>query len=60
MAAVAEQGYRELTQATVEAAGSKSDALEGLKSAGLGYVTFCLQAASRFAPILTSLSLPGS
>jgi len=48
MAAVADQGYRELTQAMLGAAASKSDALERLKSAGLGYVTFALRRPEHF------------
>jgi AcrR family transcriptional regulator len=48
MAAVAAQGYGELTQAMVEAAGSKSDALERLKCAGLGYVAFALRRPEHF------------
>lgn len=48
MAAVATQGYRELTQAMVQAAGSKTDALERLKHAGLGYVAFALRRPEHF------------
>ena len=48
MAAVAAQGYRELTQAMMQAAGPKTDALERLKSAGLGYVTFALRRPEHF------------
>ena len=48
MAAVAAQGYRELTQAMMQAAGSKTGALERLKSAGLGYVTFALGRPEHF------------
>src|SRR5262245_42615036 len=48
IAAVAAQGYHELTQAMVEAAGSKGDALERLKSAGLGYVSFALRRPEHF------------
>jgi AcrR family transcriptional regulator len=48
MAAVAAQGYRELTQAMREAATSNSDALEQLKSAGLGYVGFALRRPEHF------------
>lgn len=49
MAAVAAEGYRELTRAMMEAAGSKTDALERLKSAGLGYVAFALRRPEHFA-----------
>lgn len=48
MAAVAAQGYRELTKAMMQAAGPKTDALERLKSAGLGYVTFALRRPEHF------------
>lgn len=48
MAAVAAQGFRELTEAMVQAAGSKTDAPERLKSAGLGYVTFALRRPEHF------------
>jgi len=58
MAAVAAQGFRELTRAMIEAAAPKSDPLDRLKHAGLGYVTFALRRAEHFtvmfdAPILT-------
>ena len=49
MAAVAAQGFRELTQAMAEAAGPRSDALDRLKQAGLGYVTFALRRPEHFA-----------
>jgi AcrR family transcriptional regulator len=48
MAAVAAQGYRELTAAMIEAAASKSDPLDRLKHAGLGYVTFALRRPEHF------------
>jgi AcrR family transcriptional regulator len=48
MAAVAAEGFRELTQAMVESAGQRSDALDGLKRAGLGYVTFALRRPEHF------------
>jgi AcrR family transcriptional regulator len=48
IAAVAAQGYRELTQAMVESAARKSDAVERLKYAGLGYVTFALRRPEHF------------
>jgi AcrR family transcriptional regulator len=48
MAAVAAQGFRELTRAMIEAAAGKSDALERLKRAGLGYVTFALRRPEHF------------
>jgi len=48
MAAVAAQGFRELTRAMNEAAATKSDALERLKHAGLGYVTFALRRPEHF------------
>jgi AcrR family transcriptional regulator len=49
IAAVAAQGFRELTEAMVEAAAPRSEALERLKSAGLGYVTFALRRPEHFA-----------
>src|SRR5215469_16204891 len=48
MAAVAAQGFGELTRAMIEAAAGKSDALERLKCAGLGYVTFALRRPEHF------------
>jgi AcrR family transcriptional regulator len=48
LAAVAAQGFRELTQAMVDAARQRSDALERLKRAGLGYVTFALRRPEHF------------
>ena len=48
MAAVAAQGFRELTQAMVDAAAPESDALGRLKLAGLGYVTFALRRPEHF------------
>ncbi|HKW64825.1 MAG TPA: TetR/AcrR family transcriptional regulator, partial [Candidatus Acidoferrum sp.] len=48
MAAVGAQGYRELTQAMLEAAASETDPVERLKSAGLGYVTFALRRPEHF------------
>jgi AcrR family transcriptional regulator len=48
MAAVAAQGFRELTQAMVEAATPKSDALDRLRYAGLSYVRFALRRPEHF------------
>jgi AcrR family transcriptional regulator len=48
LAAVAAQGFRELTRAMNEAAATKSDPLERLKHAGLGYVTFALRRPEHF------------
>jgi AcrR family transcriptional regulator len=48
MAAVAAQGFRELTRAMMEAAAAKSDPLDRLKCAGLGYVTFALRRPEHF------------
>src|SRR5947208_5362918 len=48
MSAVAAQGFRELTQAMMEAASERSDALDRLKRAGLGYVTFALRRPEHF------------
>ena len=48
MAAVATQGFQELTEAMLEAAGQRSDVRERLKEAGLGYVTFALRRPEHF------------
>lgn len=48
MAAVAAEGFRELTRTMIEAASSKTDALDRLKHAGLGYVTFALRRPEHF------------
>jgi len=48
MAAVAAQGFRELTRAMIEAAEPESDALDRLKHAGLGYVRFALHRPEHF------------
>src|ERR1700757_4877316 len=48
MAAVAAEGFRELTQAMVESAGQRTEALDRLKHAGLGYVTFALRRPEHF------------
>jgi len=48
LAAVAAQGFRELTRAMNEAAAAKSDVLERLEHAGLGYVTFALRRPEHF------------
>jgi AcrR family transcriptional regulator len=48
MAAVAAQGFRELTQAMMEAAGQRTDALDRLKQAGLAYVSFALRRPEHF------------
>jgi AcrR family transcriptional regulator len=49
MAAVAAQGFRELTQEMVDAAGDRSEAIDRLKCAGLSYVTFALRRPEHFA-----------
>jgi AcrR family transcriptional regulator len=48
MAAVAAQGFRELTEAMVEAAGQRAEPLDRLKHAGLGYVGFALRRPEHF------------
>jgi AcrR family transcriptional regulator len=48
MAAVAAQGFQELTQAMVEAAAHQTHALNRLKRAGLGYVRFALRRPEHF------------
>lgn len=49
MAAVAEQGFRELTQAMLAGAGSHARARDRLKQAGLAYVRFALRRPQHFA-----------
>jgi AcrR family transcriptional regulator len=48
MAAVATQGYRELTQAMLRATENESSALGRLKRAGLAYVAFALRRPEHF------------
>ena len=48
MAAVATQGFQELTAAMLKAVGQSSDVRERLKQAGLGYVTFALRRPEHF------------
>jgi hypothetical protein len=43
LAALAAQGFRELTQAMCDAAAPRAEALERLKGAGLSYVAFALR-----------------
>jgi AcrR family transcriptional regulator len=49
LAAVATQGYGELTEAMLVAAGQQPDALDRLKQAGLAYVSFALRRPEHFA-----------
>jgi len=49
IAAVATQGYRELTEAMMLAAENQRNALNRLKHAGLAYVTFALRRPEHFA-----------
>jgi AcrR family transcriptional regulator len=48
MAAVAAEGFRELTQAMMEGAGERRDALDRLKRAGLSYVSFAVRRPEHF------------
>lgn len=48
LAAVAAQGFRELTQAMLEEAASKSNARDRLKHSGLAYVSFALRRPEHF------------
>jgi AcrR family transcriptional regulator len=48
LAAVATQGYGELTDAMLEAADEQSNALDRLKHAGLAYVSFALRRPEHF------------
>ena len=49
LAEVAAQGYRELAKAMEQSAGRQEEALEGLKQAGLAYVSFALRRPEHFA-----------
>jgi AcrR family transcriptional regulator len=49
MAAVATQGFQELTQTMRRASKDESSALDRLKAAGLAYVTFALRRPEHFA-----------
>ena len=65
MAAVAAQGYRELTHAMRRAAADHTDPLERLKQAGLAYITFALRRPEHFAvmfdgPVSLKIEHPGS
>src|SRR5260370_16465797 len=48
LAAVAPQGYGELTDAMLEAAGRESNVLDRLEHAGLAYVSFALRRPEHF------------
>jgi AcrR family transcriptional regulator len=48
LAAVAAQGFRELTQAMLDAAARSGEALEQLKGSGLAYVRFALRRPEHF------------
>jgi AcrR family transcriptional regulator len=48
IAAVATEGYRELTDAMVQAAARQASAIDQLKRAGIGYVTFALRRPEHF------------
>ena len=48
LGAVAAQGFRELTQAMLEEAASKSNARDRLKHSGLAYVSFALRRPEHF------------
>jgi AcrR family transcriptional regulator len=59
LAAVATQGFRELTRAMREAGQRQSHALDKLKQSGLAYVTFAIRRPEHFtvmfdAPVITS------
>jgi AcrR family transcriptional regulator len=49
LAAVAAEGYRELTDAMAKAAGDYANARERLKHAGLAYIAFALRRPEHFA-----------
>src|ERR1700733_6477632 len=48
LAEVATQGYKELAKSMAHAADRQADALEGLKQAGLAYVSFALRRPEHF------------
>jgi AcrR family transcriptional regulator len=65
MAAVATQGFRELTRAMLRASRSQPDAIERLKRAGLAYIAFALRRPEHFtvmfdAPISVKTDHPES
>jgi AcrR family transcriptional regulator len=65
MAAVATQGFRELTQAMLRASRSRPGAIERLKRAGLAYIAFALRRPEHFtvmfdAPISVKTDHPDS
>ena len=57
MAAVATQGFRELTQGMLSASRNGSDAIDRLKRAGLAYVRFALRRPEHFTVMFDA---PGS
>jgi AcrR family transcriptional regulator len=59
LAAVAAQGFRELTRAMQEAGGRQSNALDRLKQSGMAYVDFAIRRPEHFtvmfdAPVIAS------
>ena len=65
MAAVATQGYRELTHAMRRAGQDHTDPLQRLKQAGLAYISFALRRPEHFAvmfdgPVSLETEHPGS
>ncbi|HEV2522259.1 MAG TPA: TetR/AcrR family transcriptional regulator [Candidatus Acidoferrales bacterium] len=54
LAAVAAQGFRELTRAMRAAAGKKSGALDKLKQSGLAYVAFAIRRPEHFTVMFDS------
>jgi AcrR family transcriptional regulator len=65
MAAVATQGYRELTRLMQRAAKGRTDPLDRLKQAGLAYIAFALKRPEHFAvmfdgPVSLETEHPGS
>src|SRR5882762_8395747 len=54
LAAVAAQGFRELTKAMLHAARQQSSALDRLKQGGLAYVRFALRRPEHFAVMFDS------
>lgn len=57
LAAVAAEGYRELTEAMTKASGEHANARERLKHAGLAYIAFALRRPEHFA-VMFDAQLP--
>jgi AcrR family transcriptional regulator len=58
LAAVAAQGFDELTEAMTQAAGQRLDSRERLKQAGLAYIAFALRRPEHFTVMFDAPSSP--